>query len=268
MGGPTVLTQGSASVGVEDGQGGLTLRYSPSLMEGVRREALDKVRNPDAPTPKSDAVEELKARRMAEYLSFAPVMQRDLEQCKLLGEESVTLHGKPARMLRFSANPSLPASIKKLLDRLDTDVRIWIGTDGTPLASEVKLHLQGKPLLHEFQRKSSGAPGLHGAPAKPAGEPPGLGRGLPGFRPEVRNPPPLQGHRELTTFRTQAGITVPSDWGVAVAAAAGSGQVEGVGIHECMDKDRLDGPFPQGEGCPGVETPATVESAQELLGRS
>lgn len=149
-GGTTIQTQGEGRAWIEDGPGGTTLRFSPQLLDQVNREGLEKVKHPDSSTPKTDCMDEMGARRLAEFMGYAPVLLRDLEQCHLLGEEPVTLDGKPARILRFSANPSLPSSLKKLLDRLDTDVRVWIEIDGTPLAAEINYTYKGSKLFIGF----------------------------------------------------------------------------------------------------------------------
>ena len=149
-GGPSLLTQGEGRAWIEDGPGGTSLRFPAQMLEQVQREGLEKMKQPDAPTPITDCMDELGARHLVEYLAYGPVLLRNLEQCHLLGEEASTMNGKPARMLRFSVDPSLPASIKKLLDRIESDVRIWIEPDGTPVAADIRYTFKGSRFFISF----------------------------------------------------------------------------------------------------------------------
>lgn len=149
-GGSTVVTQGQCHASIEDGAGGITLRLSAALRDQAQREDLERVKHPDLPAPKGDCMDEMGSRRVPEYLGYAPALLRVLEQSHLEKEEPATLGDKPARLLRFRSEPSLPSSIKKQLNRLDTDVRIWIDQDGSPLAADINYSYKGSKMLIGF----------------------------------------------------------------------------------------------------------------------
>ncbi len=149
-GGTLVHTQGDGRARVEDGPGGLSVRFAPAFLTAATQEALERVKKPDTPSPRADAMDELGVRRLGEYLSYARLLLRDLEQCRLVKEEATTLEGRPVRLLRFQGDPSLPTAIKKMLNKLDAEVRVWITPEGLPLAQEVAYTYKGSKFFISF----------------------------------------------------------------------------------------------------------------------
>lgn len=149
-GGDPIITQGECQTAAEDGPAGIQVRFSPQILARSANEGMEKVKNADRPTPCMDCMKELDARRIWEYLGYASNILRDLEQCRLASEESATLDGQPIRRLRFTTNPSLPSSIRRLLGKLETDVQIWIALDGTPLNAEINYTYKGSRFFIGF----------------------------------------------------------------------------------------------------------------------
>ncbi len=149
-GGEPVITQGEGRVTAEDGPAGIALRFSPQLLPQVDQESLEKMKTADIPTPKNDCMDELGARRIWEYLGYSDAVLRELEQCKLTGEELGTRDGRSVRVLHLTVNPSIPTSIKKLLDKLETHVSVWTELDGTPLYAEIHYTYKGSRFFIGF----------------------------------------------------------------------------------------------------------------------
>jgi len=149
-GGVSVITQGEGTVFAEDGPGGTVLRVSPQILPQIAQEGMRKMKTPDAPTPRADCLDELGPRRVGEYLNYTEAVLRDLEQCTFAAEEATTRKGQALRLLRYNATPSLPTNIRKLLDKVDAEVKVWIQPDGRPAAAEIRYTYKGSRLFIGF----------------------------------------------------------------------------------------------------------------------
>ena len=66
--------------------------------------------------------------------------------------------GAPASLLTFKNTPRVNAQTRKYLKELTSTVRVWVGTDGAPLAAERNVRFRGRALLvGSFQSSESDA---------------------------------------------------------------------------------------------------------------
>ncbi|WLT32316.1 hypothetical protein [Geothrix sp. PMB-07] len=142
-----VITEGKATSQAEDGPQGLKLSWSRNLIQTAAQEARAKVQDPEKKTPTRRAIEGLKAVEVSEYLNGSDELLRTLEQAQLVEEKADTWQGKPARLLNLKLTPRLGEQEKKYVKELEATAKLWVGSDGLPLAIQSSVHIKGRALL-------------------------------------------------------------------------------------------------------------------------
>jgi hypothetical protein len=99
-------------------------------------------------------------------VSAAENLARNLERVTFKAEKSAEWQGKPARQLTFAV-PSkvLSDRERKYLKEFDGVFDIWIGPDGTPLASHLHFHGSGRAYVvvsFEFRQEERSTYALSG----------------------------------------------------------------------------------------------------------
>lgn len=149
--------EGEIAVDLEDGPGGLSIRYAKPLLDRLEREADAARSDPDKPTPARSAVRELDSFLASSLLNHAPALLGRLDTAKITEQKTVSLDGAPARLLVFQLNPPMSASAKKRVKSADYVLRVWTAPDGFPRAAELteKVHVKFLMMSFHHDGKSS-----------------------------------------------------------------------------------------------------------------
>jgi uncharacterized protein YfiM (DUF2279 family) len=154
-------TQGQATIGLEDGPRGLQPLYSHELLARTDAESRAAVKDKAAQKPLSQALGQLGFDELHTLSSAAPVLSREIEGAAFKGETAESWAGKPARKLVFEGSmDSLPEDDRKYVRDYKLMLSVWIGADGTPLASLRHFDLSGRAFVvvtfeqHSDQQRS------------------------------------------------------------------------------------------------------------------
>lgn len=141
-------TQGQATIGLEDGPRGLQPLYSHDLLARTDAESRAAIKDKSAPKPLSQALGQLGFNELRTLSSAAPALQREIEDAAFKGETPEPWAGKPARKLVFESGvDSLSEGDRKYVRDYKLVLSVWIGADGTPLASLRHLDLSGRAFV-------------------------------------------------------------------------------------------------------------------------
>jgi hypothetical protein len=141
-------TQGLATIGVEDGPRGLQPLYSHELLARADAESRVAVKDKKAPKPVAQALGQLGFAELRALASMAPVLQREIDDAVFKNESADNWAGKPARRLVFEGTvDSLAEQDRKYVREFKSVLSVWIGADGTPLASTRHLELSGRAFI-------------------------------------------------------------------------------------------------------------------------
>ncbi len=145
------VVQGSFQVYVEAGPQGLQMQVGQNLLAQARREQEAAVKDPEKDSSTTRVLKGINPVDLAEGLSAADGLLRDLAQCTLLEEKADTFDGQPARLLVLKPEPKLNAQAKKALKSLTATLKVWVGPDGTPLATEEAVDFKASRFLISFE---------------------------------------------------------------------------------------------------------------------
>lgn len=147
-GADAVEKQGQGSVGLEDGARGLQVLYAKDTLARMDAESRLLTHDPKAKTPTVWAVGKLDSGDVLPMASAAPGLARSLEEAVFKTEKADTWGGKPARLLTFTVPVSaVPEQQRKYVKQFDATLSIWIGADGTPLASAAVTNVKGRAFV-------------------------------------------------------------------------------------------------------------------------
>lgn len=136
---------GHAHVIAEDGARGLNIVYGKEILARAERELAAKAANPNSKTPTVAGLSELGYREVLPLASAAPAILRGIERGVFKGERSEAWQGKPARVLSFDMPiTTLSTRERKYAKSFVSLLDIWIGADGTPLASRLRQSTSGR----------------------------------------------------------------------------------------------------------------------------
>lgn len=141
-------SQGRAAVTVEDSTRGLQVLYSHELMTRLENEEHAKEKDPKAKTPTVTALREFSSNELRPMVSGAASLLRSMEKAVFKGEKAQDYNGKPARLLSFDIPiETLGEKERKYIKKFEGLLEIWIGNDGTPLASRALTNASGRALV-------------------------------------------------------------------------------------------------------------------------
>ena len=126
---------GTAAFDIEWSAKGFSVLVSPATLDAAQREAAAKKRDPNAATPTRTAMVALNVFDILGAMDAAAMLLDDLSGATPIGESSVTLDGKPAKLLRVKVKPSF-ATQSRFVAAPEIELKIWIGGDGVPVAAE------------------------------------------------------------------------------------------------------------------------------------
>ncbi len=139
---------GQASLTLEDGARGLQLLYARDTLARMDAEARQLVRDAKARTPTVWALARLDSAEVLPMVSAAQALSRGLDESVFKAEKADSFAGKPARLLTFTVPVSkLPEQQRKYVKEFDGTLSVWIGADGTPLASETHVAVKGRAFI-------------------------------------------------------------------------------------------------------------------------
>jgi hypothetical protein len=141
-------TQGQVAIGLEDGPRGLQPLYSHELLARVDAESRAVVKDKNAPKPLSQALGQLGFNELRALSAAAPALLREIDDAQFKGESADTWAGKPARKLQFEGSvDSLSESNRKYVREFKLLLTVWVGADGTPLASLRHFDVSGRAFV-------------------------------------------------------------------------------------------------------------------------
>ena len=139
------------TVGAEIGPRGLTLTWTRPQVEAARQAARKKAANPDATSEKGVGLGILDAEQAAELLDYAEALRIELEGAKLIADRLENRNGKPTRVLVVEPRLSLSTSERKSLKSSEDELKVWLDSDGAPIATERKAHYKFSKFLISFE---------------------------------------------------------------------------------------------------------------------
>ena len=142
-----VIEEAKISAVAEDGPQGLKITWGRDLIQQVTAEMRAQTENPEKKSPTRQAMDELNAIRLNDYLNTAPGLLLKLAHAQLMKEDADTWRGQPVRLLLFKLTPPLSEHDRKYIKELEVTAKVWLGADGIPLAAETKSRIKGRALL-------------------------------------------------------------------------------------------------------------------------
>jgi hypothetical protein len=157
---------GQASVLADDGPRGLSLTHAKDMVLRMEHELRARARNPNSKTPTLAALEEVGPRDVLGLTSAAAALSRAIERGVFKGERADSYQGKPVRVLSFEMPIStLSDRERKYAKKFSSLLDVWIGADGTPLASRARASASGRAFIvigFEFGSDEDSVYGLAG----------------------------------------------------------------------------------------------------------
>ena len=140
--------QGSVSLGLEDGPRGLSPIYGRDLLARSDAEQRAAVKDKKAGKPIESTLGQLGLPELHAMASAAPWLSRQVDEAVFKSEAADTLDGKAARRLVFETGiDSLSEGDRKYAKEFKSVLTVWIGADGTPLASTRRVDLSGSAFI-------------------------------------------------------------------------------------------------------------------------
>ena len=140
--------QGEAALTVEDSARGVSMVFDRDILARIEAEKRARVRNPNSKTPTTSALAELAPGDVLNMVSPAQALLRTMDKAVYKGERGEAWQGKAARVLSFDIPIStLAARELKYTKQFESGLEVWIGADGTPLASRMRQKRSGRAFV-------------------------------------------------------------------------------------------------------------------------
>ncbi|HEV7765848.1 MAG TPA: hypothetical protein VGQ76_12665 [Thermoanaerobaculia bacterium] len=130
------VRDGAANFDVEAGPVGMQLRVLPATLAAAQNEATSKKRDPNSRTPTRTAMVALTVFDVMDALDIASMLLNELDGATLIKATAVTHAGKRATLLHVKVKPTLAGTSSKYVNEPKIELRIWVGSDGLPIAAE------------------------------------------------------------------------------------------------------------------------------------
>jgi len=131
--GAAVARRGSEIFEVDFGPRGLMIRVPLAALGVAETEAENRRRNL---TPTRTAMVALSIFDVIDALDAAAMLLNDLDSATLIDQTSSSHAGKPATLLRINVKPTLADASSRFLNEPKIELRVWIDSNGTPVAAE------------------------------------------------------------------------------------------------------------------------------------
>lgn len=145
-----IVSQGKIAAQLEDGPLGLRVTWARPTLQQALKELAAQGRDPDRTTPTRLALRNVDPLETAESLNHAEALLRDLAEAQVQEEKSEVWQGRPAKLLVLKLTPKIPEGQRKYLKELRADAKVWVGTDGLPLAFSSSVAYKGSRLFITF----------------------------------------------------------------------------------------------------------------------
>jgi hypothetical protein len=139
-----VTSQGSLQFQVREDGSNLQVDWNLPQLGAVDGEERLLIQDPGVGTPVRDAIKELDARRLDQLLNQAGVLSQFLESAHFKTESNESYQGKPAKALVFTFDPNIRPDHRGRVSHTEGTLKVWIGEDGVPVASETLMDYEGK----------------------------------------------------------------------------------------------------------------------------
>ena len=140
-------THAQLQLSVASGKDGLSMRFSPELLQRASGEAATNAKNKDAPTPIEDLLGKLSSVSMQSMVDHAPVLLRQIDGATLASQSDEVHDGKPTHLLVFDVPLPPSASKQMTIKHYTGQIRVWLGADGVPVAVRDEAQVKGRKFL-------------------------------------------------------------------------------------------------------------------------
>lgn len=144
------VKQSHSTVQIEDGPNGLRLGWTPSQIQGARKEAQLKATDPEAATPNLDSLSALNGLGATGFLCQSDDLLQLLKGATVVEEKSDFWQGKPARLVVFKLDPVVGAEEKSMIKNRKETLKVWLDGHGVPVATEHSIAIKASKFLISF----------------------------------------------------------------------------------------------------------------------
>jgi hypothetical protein len=145
--GAAARPEGAAEGAVSAGPDGLALRWPRALLAQATEEERRAAADGEAPTPARDGLRSVDPLELAAMLDAAAALRTALTGATVLEDRPDQLDGAPARLLVLKLRVELKKRDRKYVKEAESTMRLWLGEDGLPRASEAVATLRGRAFL-------------------------------------------------------------------------------------------------------------------------
>ncbi|MFL6658266.1 MAG: hypothetical protein ACJ8GW_09355 [Massilia sp.] len=139
---------GQVGLQVEQGARGLSVTYSRATLARTAEELRARSKNPNSKAPTLMVMGQFDVHELLAVTAAAGLLARTIERDTYKGERGDVWQGSPARVLTFEAPmSSLSERERKYAKQYQSTMELWIGADGTPLASHTGVRITGRAFV-------------------------------------------------------------------------------------------------------------------------
>jgi hypothetical protein len=142
-----VKVTGEVSGEVAETVAGISTRWGPGLLAQARDEERRHAVDPEVPTPTRDGLAQVQTIDLANRLAAAASLRDELARASLVEVKEELLDGVPTRVLILKLSPALQARERRYVKDVDAVGKVWLGSDGLPLAADAKVVAKGRIFL-------------------------------------------------------------------------------------------------------------------------
>ncbi len=139
-----IVSQGLVHLRVSEDESGLRSDWALPQLSASSMEERQANRDPLAMTPVRDAMKQLDAGSLHRLLNQADVLSEILVGAKFKHEGNEMYQGQSAKVLVFTFNPTIRPDHIGRVSRSEASLKVWIGGDGLPLATETLMDYAGR----------------------------------------------------------------------------------------------------------------------------
>ncbi len=134
-----VVHERSLRLQIVEDEGGLHVDWKLPTVGASRPEP-----EATALTPMGEVLKDLDPLTLNGLLNQADALDAQLETAQFKAEDRATYQGHPVRVLTFTCKPRILAQHQGRVTQAESTLKIWIGDDGVPMATESLVDYDGK----------------------------------------------------------------------------------------------------------------------------
>jgi hypothetical protein len=139
-----VFHQRSLQLQVVEDAAGLQVNWNPHAVDSVPRDPGASAQETMAATPLAEIQKDLDSVTLDGLLNQADTLSKLLESARFKAESRESYGGSQVRVLTFSCKPEILAQHQGRVTQAESTLKVWIGDDGAPLATESLVDYNGK----------------------------------------------------------------------------------------------------------------------------